>query len=126
MTRKNFGKLAFLLLALAILTLPIYPQSRGDMEETASFRDKTDSLKFDFRLSEEANSARLEVKVRMKSGRVEWRLRDPNGDVRLTGHGTGGSLVGTTGDMKSIAGVWTLDLRLTDATGDYKVNWRVR
>ena len=126
MMSRNFSKIALLLLASGALVLPLYAQSRGDMEEIASFKEKTDSLKFDFRLTEEATSARLQVKVKMKSGRVEWKLRDPNGNVRLTGHGTGGSLAGTTGDMKSISGVWTLDLQLMDATGDYRVNWRVR
>lgn len=126
MKKINFSKFPLLLLALALLVLPIYPQSRSDLEETASFKDKTDSLKFDFRMTESANSARLQVKVKMKSGRVEWKLRDPNGEVRLTGHGTGGNLVGTSGNMKPITGVWTLDLRLMDATGDYRVNWQVR
>ena len=124
--KRNFARLALLVLAAGALTLTIPAQSKSNIEETDKFSDKTDSLKFEFSMAESSKTASFQVKVKMQSGRVEWKLRDPNGNVRLVGHGTGGTITGKSGNLKPIAGVWTFQLELIDATGAYTINWNSR
>lgn len=86
---------------------------------TESFRDATASRSYEFAVGPERAGVRLAIKAKVESGRVSWQLRDPQGQVRLSGNGTSGLITGDTGEMKAISGTWTLVVRLESATGRY-------
>ncbi|HXG65439.1 MAG TPA: hypothetical protein VNO70_10040 [Blastocatellia bacterium] len=116
-----------LLIALSsVLAVTVVSQTRGNLEETDRYTRKTDARRFDFEVTDGTKAARLQVKFTIKSGRVEARLVDPKGNVRLHIHGEDGQLYGDSGDLEPIAGVWTLEMGLKDASGDYRINWTAR
>ncbi len=121
---KRVCKSAILFAVLSALTLSVYSQSRADQEESYSFQDKTDTAKYTFDVAESMMTARLEVKGKVRSGAVEWYLRDPKGEARLNGHCTGGNITLNTGEMKPLAGVWTLEVVMENATGNYRFTWK--
>ena len=124
--KRAFVSAATLLAISLGLALNVSSQGRSTLEEIDDFTDKTGTLKFDLNASPGMKTARLKVKVNIETGRAEWKLLDPRGNVRLTGRGAGGRVSTDTGDLQPIAGVWKLEIELKNASGDYHINWVAR
>ena len=124
--RRDWIPVVIVLAMMIALTVEVHPHSRSDLEEQDSFARRTDTVEFELSASEGMSRARFDVRLTMKAGEARWTLTDPEGQVRLTGHGKRGKIEGDTGDLEPIPGIWVFRLRLEEATGTYRVNWHAR
>lgn len=115
-----------LFIVLATCVLPVWAQNKSDLNWSKTITRQTGSITQEFGLTDKNEFARLVVQAKVESGRIAWRLKDPNGEVRLTGQVTDGNGRGDSGRLEAIAGQWTLDIDMENATGNYKINWTSR
>jgi hypothetical protein len=106
--------------------MPVLAEVKSDAELSRTMNQKTDSIKYEFSLDGGNKFARLKIKARLEGGYLSWKLKDPKGNTRLDGEITSGDAGGDSGELKSIAGVWILEIDFREATGNYKINWTAR
>ncbi len=98
-------------------------QSSAEQSISQTFHKKTDQVIYTFEVSERMQAARLKVVARVNGGQAEWQLKSPDGEVYLRGFGDGGRVVTDTDQFKPTSGVWKLEIKLMDASGNYRFNW---
>jgi hypothetical protein len=124
---KNFDAAIVLIVLLLAISFDVRPAGRHDVAEERRFTRRTDTVRHELNAPEGAAGARLRVRARVDTGRLAWRLTDPRGRTVVSGRATEGKVETDTGDIAHPeAGVWVLTLDLQDATGHYRLDWRVR
>jgi hypothetical protein len=114
-------------IALAATASALHAQSSSStMSKSESFSGKTAVKSYELAMTDSMGVSRLKITAQIESGEVSWRLLDPQGETKLTGHGESGDVSGDSGDLKPIAGTWTLEVELRNATGKYEINWTAR
>jgi hypothetical protein len=121
--RERLRQLPLLFLAVVLLATTTHSQTDVNLSWSDDVTNKTDSRKYSVDMTNGTKVTRLRVKANVSSGRIEWTLRDPNGAVRLIGEANGGKVSGDTFDLEAIAGTWTFELKLKNASGSYNVRW---
>lgn len=102
-------------------------QRQDITEETHNFTRATKTQSYNFSTEASNDAARLRVVVKLTTGRVEWKLLDPQGKTHLSGVSNGGRVTTDTQDFKpAITGEWKLQVELKDASGDYRITWKTR
>jgi hypothetical protein len=83
---------------------------------------------FELQLTDPQGSkmARLKINGQIKSGSSVWTLRDPNGKSVFTAESDKAELSLDSGDLNVIAGTWTLQVAVNNATIDFEVHWSIR
>jgi hypothetical protein len=110
--------------ALAVTASGLYAQSSSStMSKSESFSGETAVKSYELAMTDSMSVSRLKITARIESGEISWRLLDPQGEAKFTGHGESGDMSGDTGDLKPIAGTWRLEVELKDATGRYEIKW---
>ena len=114
-----------LLTACAVLGLAFAAVAAETVSRTqhkSSFESKTETRRLQLEVTEAHRHVRLAVKFSLKGGELHLKLRDARGKVRQDVVLSRASRyeVGT-GDMEAIPGLWTLEVALKDATGNYEV-----
>lgn len=95
--------------------------------EAHSFDHKTTSKKkYDLRVVGER--VRLRVKASVREGVLKLVVRDSAGRVRQDAHLTPSKSRPSTydvdsGEVRSAAGAWTVEVELTEAVGSYEFSW---
>jgi hypothetical protein len=90
-------------------------------QHKSSFESKTESRRLQLEVTESHRRVRLTVKFSLTDGELHLKLRDPRGRVRQDAvlARASNNEVGT-GDLEAIPGLWTLEVGLKDATGNYE------
>jgi opacity protein-like surface antigen len=97
--------------------------------ESHTFDHKTTARKrFDLRAPGGGGRVRLHVRATVREGELKFVVRDAEGrvrqDVRLQpSKSRPNGYDVDSGEMKSAAGVWTVEVELTDAVGSYEFTW---
>ena len=88
----------------------------------SSFEAKTETRRVELQVAEGDRRVRLSVKFSLTGGELHLKLRDARGRVRqdVVLSRASKSEVGT-GDMEAIPGLWTAEVGLRDATGNYEL-----
>ncbi|HEV2864053.1 MAG TPA: hypothetical protein VGX48_23855 [Pyrinomonadaceae bacterium] len=88
----------------------------------SSFAAKTETRRMELQVREEDRLVRLSVKYTLTAGEMHFKLRDARGKVRQDAVLTGsGNYKLGTGELEAIPGVWTVEVSLRDATGNYEM-----
>jgi hypothetical protein len=108
--------------ALLALTLAAAAETINRTSHKATFEGKTETRRMELQVAEADRRVRLSVKFSLTGGELRLKLRDARGQVRQDVVLSRASKyeVGT-GDMEAIAGLWTLEVGLKDATGSYEM-----
>jgi hypothetical protein len=121
--RKRLRQLRWLFLALLLLAPEIHSQTDAHLSRSDGFTNKTDSLQLTLDITDLTKTTRVLVQTNVKTGRIEWTLRDPSGVARLTGEASAGKVKWDTGDLQPMVGTWTFEMKLKKASGSYNVQW---
>jgi hypothetical protein len=121
--KKTLRQLSWLFLALLLLAPESHSQTDADLSRSDGFINKTDSLQLTLDITDSTKTTRVLVKTNVKSGRIEWTLRDPSGVARLTGEADAGKVRWDTGDLQPMVGTWIFEMKLKKASGSYNVRW---
>lgn len=92
----------------------------------SDFQRITDKKTIDLEVGSSANYARLRVAMKIRHGRMWFRLVDPTGNERLQGEVREGRGSFDTREVAATIGVWKLFIEREGASGDYEAHWRVR
>ncbi len=112
-------------LLLCMASTFVAAADRSTLSEHIELTGETEQHEFELNMPSEAESARLLVRARVRSGRIDWKLTDPEGEVRLEGQGIDGNIKLDTGPLENlISGRWSLEVRVERAKGYYRVEWR--
>ena len=114
------------LAALLAAAAAAAPERSSETVESHTFdHQTTEKKRHELRVPGDGTRVRLRVKASVREGVLKLVVRDPAGavrhDVRL-----GGPKAKTTdydvdsGEMKSPAGVWTVEVETTEAVGHYE------
>ncbi len=119
----------FALLAAAAVSAA---ERRSDSTfESHTFDRQTNAKKkFDLRVPGDGARVRLRVKASVREGEVRLVVRDAEGrvrqDARLSPSKSRPSNYDVdSGEVRSGAGVWTVEVELKDAVGSYEFTWTV-
>ena len=99
------------------------PSVPNELNKDESFTNRTGIFEVEFNPGSSAKTTELNVSVKLESGRMRWVMIDPNGVVRLTGHGSGGNVGTGSGNLRSLNGTWKLRIELMDATATCHIHW---
>ena len=103
----------------------------GRTVESHSFDHKTTSKKkYDLRVPGPGARVRLRVKASVREGELKILVRDAAGRVRQEARLTPtkarpNAYDVDSGELKSAAGVWTVEVELREAVGSYEFTWTV-
>lgn len=74
-----------------------------------------------------ADTARLDIQVKLDQGALGWTLTDPQGIVRWQGQAKAGEEVNVSRTFDNPApGRWDLKFQLAQAAGEYHAPWTVQ
>ncbi len=99
--------------------------------ESHTFDHQTNARKkFDLRVPADGARVRLRVKASARAGEIRIVVRDADGHVwqeaqLVPSKSRPGYYDVDSGEMKSEAGVWTVEIELKDAVGSYEFRWTV-
>jgi hypothetical protein len=78
-------------------------------------------------VSDGASQAEIELDFHLTSGRINWVLRDPYGEMWLEGQADYEDAVIEEHTLKDPApGIWLFEFSLEDAEGEYNTYWNVQ
>jgi hypothetical protein len=123
--RRAF-KAAALLTLLAALTASAAERSSRTVESHSFDHRTTAKKRFDLRVR--GSRVRLRVKASVREGQIKLVVRDAAGQVRQDARLTPSKSRPNTydvdsGEVRSEAGVWTVEVELTEAVGSYEFTW---
>jgi len=106
-------------LALAAGAAAVETVSRT--QHKSSFESKTETRRLELEVTGAHRSVRVSVKFRLTGGELYVKVRDPRGKVRQDIVLSRASKYEvSTGDMDAVPGLWTLEVSLREATGNYE------
>jgi hypothetical protein len=113
--------LAALLAAAAVAA----PERSSETVESHTFDHKTTEKKrHELRVPGDGTRVRLRVKATVRQGELRIVVRDPDGrlwqEARLVPSKRPGNYDVDSGEMRSEAGVWTVEVDATEAVGSYE------
>jgi len=117
------------LLAAALTASAAERTSSSSTIESISFDQKTTSKKkYDLRVHGSGGRVRLHVKASVREGEIKFVVRDTAGKVRQDVHlmpskSRPNNYNVDTGELRSAAGVWTIEIELNEAVGSYEFTW---
>jgi hypothetical protein len=125
---RSVLKAAVLLTLLAALTASAAERSSQTVESHSFDHKTTSKKKYDLRVYGSGARVRLHVKASVREGAIKLVVRDASGRVRQDAHLTPSKSRPSnynveTGVEKSGAGVWTVEVELTEAVGSYQLTW---
>jgi hypothetical protein len=127
--RKALKAAALLTLLAAALTASAAERTSSRTIEAQTFDRKTTSKKrYDLRVHGSEGRVRLHVRASVSEGELKLVVRDAAGnvrqDVRLTPSKSRPSNYDLdSGEVKSGAGAWTVEVELTEAVGSFEFTW---
>ena len=127
--RKALKAAALLSLLAAALTAAAAERTTSRTVESITFDQKTTSKKkYDLRVYSSGARVRLRVRASVSEGAIKLVVRDAAGRVRQDAHLTPSKSRPNTydvdnGEERSAAGVWTVEVELTEAVGSYEFTW---
>ena len=122
-------KTAALVALLAAATAAATAEQTNRTVESHTFDHKTTAKKrFDLRAPGGGGRVRLHVKATVREGELKFVVRDSEGRVRQDvllqpSKSRPNTYNVDSGEMKSAAGVRTVEVELTDAVGSYEFTW---
>ncbi len=87
--------------------------------------DESSTIRYCFDVEEDADLVNFQIEERIRSGRVEWVLRDPLGETQESNELRGWNFAGSTRQVQATPGTWQLEVRAEDLTGGYHWSWSV-
>jgi len=123
---RKILKAAALLVLLAATTVSAAETSSRTVESHSFDHKTTSKKKYDLRVR--GQRVRLRVKASVREGEIKLVVRDANGQVRQEAQLTPSKSRPNTydvdsGEVKSVSGVWTVEVELTEAVGSYEFIW---
>lgn len=76
-----------------------------------------------YHVAEDAQRIQLTLDLQVDTGRLEWAVTDPAGEVCWQGHLTAEHAVLHTRHFQAIPGDWQLELALSDTSGQFEARW---
>jgi hypothetical protein len=140
MNRKQIVPLVIAMIALALLQtacLRATPgpdgsgprpgnSSRSTNNSRSKFTAKSEVRTFELDVKPDMTQMTLDLDIKLDSGTIALILTDPQEEVRLEKEFTGSTHLDEVFHYEPIAGTWTLEMTLEDATGSYHVKWKAR
>lgn len=86
---------------------------------------QSESRELGLQIAPEAINTRLQVKADVQAGQLEWKLRDPHGEVRASGLASATQINGLadSGQLQPVPGQWKLELKAKKMNGNYHILW---
>jgi len=122
---KRLRMSAIALASGLVLVNSIVASERVVRSETRDLLRASAETTFPIEVGEGVARLRVDVNVKLSTGTVSWLLIDPQGAERLRGEIAAGSGRGSTGDLETQPGTWRLKIASREASGSYRVQWRV-
>jgi hypothetical protein len=120
------------MLALALLQFAPWPALSHSASGKAKawtwnrqLNAQSEKRKLDLQIAPAAQSTRLKIEADVQAGRLEWKLRDPRGEVRASGFAVAGQISGVadSGQLEPLPGQWKLELKAKKMSGGYRILW---
>ena len=127
--RRALKAAALLTLLAAALTASAAETGSSRMVESISFDHKTTSKKkYDLRVHGTGGRVRLHVRASVREGELKFVVRDAAGKVRQDvqlrpSKSRPNNYNVDTGELQSAPGVWTIEIELSEAVGNYEFTW---
>jgi hypothetical protein len=111
-------------LACGLSSAPSGDQSKTTSDSRSNFTDKTEDQVITVEIKSDMRSNRLHMKAKLEAGNLDWKLIDPEGDIQWQGELTAPDKLNENRKLEVIPGEWRLEISLTNATGNYEVDWK--
>ena len=98
--------------------------SRSTNNSRSKFTAKSEVKTFELDVKPDMTQMTLDLDIKLDSGTIALVLTDPQEEVRLEKEITGSTHLDEVFRYEPIAGTWTLEMTLADATGSYHVKWK--
>lgn len=111
------------LIVLVALALVACGCEGTTIHSSDNFNPATDNnlIKADILANMSSNS--LSVEMNLEGGQVDFRLSSPDGQVQWEETFTAPANYQHTFDLDVTPGIWKLEIKFVNATGDYDIDW---
>jgi hypothetical protein len=100
--------------------------SRSTNNSRSKFTAKSEVKTFELDVKPDMTQMTLDLDIKLDSGTITLILTDPQEEARLEKEIAGSTHLDEVFQYEPIAGTWTLEMTLVDATGSYHVKWKAR
>ena len=117
------GKLIVLMVLFALALVACGGNSRTTIYSSDNFNPATENNLIEAYISTQMSSNSLSVEMNLEGGRVDFQLSSPDGQVQWEESFTAPANYQHMFDLDVTPGMWKLEIKFVNATGDYDIEW---